>query len=185
MSPIKQILYDHWKIVLTALLAAFLASAELTPLKLLSHHVLPVFGTWYITTIIVLSLTLIFALVKLLKNRSPGIIFLPPLLDSPRHKYPQSEQFIATAGVKWKVWLGYDWLAGGEDDQRVWVEGPYCVKCLYELDRDEARKKWHCLKCNEYIPILKHLREDTKQKLIKIFTADLERQKRNNLSSHS
>ncbi len=187
MPPIKRILYDHWLVLLGVLLAALLlGSAELTPLKLLSHYILPLFSTWYITTVILLSVALIFTLAKLLKNRGPGIAFLAPPLDPPTHKYRKSERFIDTAGVKWKVWRGYDELISGEDDQRVWVEGPYCAKCLYELDRDKTGEKWRCLKCNEYIPIPKDLREDTIEKMIKILTADLERlkrQKRNNLSS--
>jgi len=85
--------------------------------------------------------------------------------------------------VKWKVWLGYDRLG---KESRVWVEGPFCPQCLYELDRDRAGKKWHCLKCNKHTPIPKNLREDTIEKMIKVFTANLEqlkRQKHNNLSS--
>jgi len=185
MPSIKKILYDHWLILLGALLVVFLGSSELTSLKLLSHYILPFFSTWYITTIIVLSLVLIFTLTKLLKNRGSriGIFFPPPV--PPRHKYKDTEQLIDGAGVKWKVWLGHDTLAGGEDDQQVWVEGPYCARCHYELDRDKTEKKWYCLKCNNYTPIPKNLREDTIEKVIKIFTADFERQrqKHNNLSS--
>ena len=185
MPPIKQILYDHWLVLLGVLLAIFLGSAEFTPLKLLSHYILPLFSTWYITTIIFLSVALIFTLAKLLKNRGPGIAFLAPPLDPPTHKYRNSERFIDTAGVKWKIWQGYDERLMGENDQRVWVEGPYCAKCLCELDRDKTGEKWHCIECNKYISIPKHLREDAIRNMIKIITASLERQKRNNLSSHS
>jgi len=183
MPSIKKILYDHWLVSLGVLLAAFLGSAELTSLKLLSHYILPLFSTWYITTIIVLSLILIFTVTKLLRSRGPKIGILFPSKSPPRWKQEQTEQFIDAVRVKWKVWLGYDRLGEGS---RVWVEGPHCPQCLYELDRDRAEKKWHCLKCNEYISIPKDLRKDTIQKMIKIFTANLDqlkRQKRNNLSS--
>ncbi len=185
MLSIKKILYDHWLVSLGVLLAAFLGSAELTSLKLLSDHILPFLSTWYIATIIILSLLLVITLAKLLKNRGPGIAFLAPPLDPPTHKYRKSERFIDTAGVKWKVWRGYDELVSGEDDQRLWVEGPCCAKCLYELDRDKTGKKWHCVECNKYTRIPKHLREDTIENMIKNLTASLERQKRNNLSADS
>ena len=186
MPSIKKILYDHWLVSLGVLLGVFLSSAELTALKPFSQYILPSLRIWYVPTIIVSTGVLIFTLTKLLSNRGPTIRILPPPLDPPTHKYRKSERFIDTAGVKWKVWRGCDELISGEDDQRVWVEGPYCAKCLYELDRDKTGKKWRCLKCNEYIPIPKDLREDTIEKMIKILTADLERlkrQKRNNLSS--
>lgn len=186
MSPIKKILYQHWLILFGVLLGVFLSSAELTALKPFSQYILPSLRIWYVLTIMVSTGVLIFTLTKLLRNRGPTIRILPPPLDPPTHKYPQSERLIDHAGVKWKVWLGYDEFASGEEDQRVWVEGPYCPKCLYELDLHKTGKKWRCLKCKEYIPIPKDLREDTIEKMIKILTADLERlkrQKHNNLSS--
>lgn len=72
MPRIKKILYDHWLVFLGVLLAAFLGSAELTPLKLLSHYILPLLSTWYIITIIVLSATLLFTISKLVnRNKRP------------------------------------------------------------------------------------------------------------------
>jgi len=184
MPPIKRILYDHWKIILTALLAGFLTSAELTSLNLLSDHILPFLSTWYIATIIILSLVLIITLAKLAKGKGPGIHIISPPPSQPMYKYEETEQLANGAGVKWKVWLGHDRIGGGEEDRRVWVEGPYCPKCHYELDQDKAGKRWHCLKCNKYTPIPKELREDTIEKMIKIFTADFERQRQKH-SNHS
>lgn len=185
MPPIKKILYDHWLILFGALLVVFLGSSELTSLKLLSHYILPFFSTWYIIPIILLSLVLIITLAKLAKSKGPSIHIISPPPTRPMYKYKETEQLVKGGGVKWKVWLGHDRLAGGEEDQRVWVEGPYCPKCLYELDRDKTEKKWHCLKCNQYIPISKELREDTIEKMIKIFTADLQRQRQKRKDSSS
>lgn len=178
MQSIKKALYDHWLVLFGVLLVIFLGSAEFTSLKLFSHYILPFIGTWYIAIIILsLALVLIIALAKFAKRKGPGIHIISPSPSRPMFKYKETEKFVGGAGVKWKVWLGHDRIGGGEEDRQVWVEGPYCMKCLYELDRDKSKKKWHCLTCNGYTAIPKGLREDTMEKVTKIFTADFERQR--------
>ncbi|HEC64824.1 MAG TPA: hypothetical protein ENI23_06005 [bacterium] len=179
MPSIKKIIYDHWLL----LVALILGSSEFTPFKLFSNYVLPFFvGEWHIAIIIILFLVLIIVLAKLVKSKSPYIGFISLGLSEPRFKFEETEKFVDLVGVKWKTWLGYDRISAGKEGQRIWVEGPYCRQCYYELDPHKSGKKWHCLKCNEYIQIPRDLREHTIEKMIKLFTSGVERQKRNNLS---
>ena len=69
------------------------------------------------------------------------------------------------AGVTWSPWMG----TGDEfSDRRIWVDGPFCMTCRYELDKCE--KSWFCVECKKRYKIPSQLRQNLQHKMIKIFT---------------
>ena len=66
-----------------------------------------------------------------------------------------------------------------DDSNKLWADGPFCPSCLYELDRDykedkwTTKNRWMCVKCNKNFSIPKNIEEDTREKVIKIFEAEL------------
>lgn len=181
MPSIGKTLYDLCLILLVFMLG--LASSELTRFKLFSSYVLPfLVDKWYIPTVIISVLVLIIVLFKSGRGKGFGIDIITLGTSPPRFKRPETEHFKNYAGVEWIVWLGYDLKRGGQKD-RLWVEGPRCSKCSYQLDQDKSGKKWYCLKCNKYTRIPRKLRENVREKMIKLFTAGFERQERHSLSS--
>lgn len=72
--------------------------------------------------------------------------------------------------VLWKAWIGN---SSNFSDRKIWVDGPFCPECMYELDRYE--KSWFCAHCNKKYKIQSHIREYTLEKIIKIFTVKAEK----------
>ena len=54
---------------------------------------------------------------------------------------------------------------------RIWVDGPFCPKCKYELDRHG--NVWNCIKCDINYIIESKISKFTKDKIIKIFESSL------------
>lgn len=129
-------------------------------LQVITH---PITG-WVFSVLIILTIVFIFVVKR---NSAPIAYFLTPEPGLPEYNryLGAREEF----RVKWKIYIGHDFL--GDESERLWVDDPLCPHCDYQLDRDG--NKWFCVPCNKKFRIPKSICEDTKEKMIKFFKADL------------
>lgn len=124
--------------------------------------------------IILFLFIVIFGIKKLTKKKQSFVTVLSSI-SPPQYKKTDLGKH-NLFGVMWNVWMGYDSLSTNNDKERLWADDPFCPRCDYELDRDEEKDKWICVKCNQSFKIPKNIKNDTKEKVIKIFEAELRRQ---------
>ncbi|HNR81482.1 MAG TPA: hypothetical protein PK367_03400 [Candidatus Paceibacterota bacterium] len=106
------------------------------------------------------------------KNKGCAITFISAPPSQEHFRYGKPELF----NVSWDLWSGSDSLFdSGPEHERVWVDGPYCIEndCGYELDREGD--KWVCAKCGKNYKIPKHIQNDTRDKVIKIFESEIKK----------
>ncbi|NQU99803.1 MAG: hypothetical protein HQ538_03625 [Parcubacteria group bacterium] len=175
-SKILKILYDHWLIILKVALTLGGLSLVIYLRDLLMsafHKQIPV---WLVVGGLVcfyLPYLLFRKLLSKKKKMSPGIMFVtpPPI-------YRKGDLGTCNiGGVIWSFWVGsdtlFEGLMAGKQTRRIWADGPFCLQCPYELDRDFDKNRWMCMKCGGKFGIPKNLETDTRKKVIKIFEAEL------------
>ena len=65
-----------------------------------------------------------------------------------------------------------------EPDEYVWLNGPFCPNCSYELNwRGRMNKSWYCERCNENFKTLKKSARDEKSFVENVVYADVFRKK--------
>jgi len=103
-----------------------------------------------------------------------------------RPKIVEAEGHIDAFGVRWKIILGYSGYLRLKDEFQVYVDGPFCPTCDYELDIREkpklfgwlTRKVWHCASCSQdYNRPSKYL-YDEEETVGKIVEADYRRREK-------
>jgi large-conductance mechanosensitive channel len=157
---IWNIIYDHWKMAISG--SGIVVLGILYHMRDLVLHYLtllvPVW-TFFLIAILLLMVVSLYnfyfsdaEVVKADDSTKPTNVII---------EYESTDY----VGVTWKPWMG----SGSEfSDRRIWADGPYCPKCMYELDRFE--KSWLCVGCNKKYTIPAHLRINTLFKIIKVFT---------------
>lgn len=167
-----KILYDHWLIIFSIIIGTAGVSVAVKYYDSLQQLILQAINHSATGWIALFLFIVILRIKKLTKKKQPlatVLSFVPP----PQHKKDdlgKRELF----GVMWNVWMGYDFLSN--DEERLWADDPFCPHCDYELDRDEEKDKWICVKCNQSFKIPKNIKDDTKEKVIKIFEAEIRKQ---------
>lgn len=168
MNAIVKIIYDHWLIFLNLILATFGITTLWSYINEWRHVWVPA---------LFILITVVFFVISIKRGRKfgPSVMFV---------KRPPSERYyewpkVSLYGVNWKLWRGMDsyFAPASINDHRLrtWVDGPYCVDCDYEMDTAKNGKRWLCVRCQTGIRIPKSIREDTKEKIVKIFDADFRR----------
>lgn len=171
IKKIGKILYDHWLQIFSVLLGLVGVGAIIKFWNFIKQKFLysVCISVWLWCIIIVVIFAIIIVAIKLVKRRKKlGAILCP----NPSDYEPKYKEFLADIpefGVMWKLYFGNDFLRSQK--QRIWVEGPFCLECHYELDRENL-KKWKCNRCIKRFKIPKHIREDTKERVTKIFGSD-------------
>ena len=181
MKKIIKVIYDHWKIVLSAILTTPGVIFYLLPKfrkEIWSIVIKWLFSSltgWILFLILLTVIVCVFFYKKYFsgKNKGPSIAFIttrPTYRNKDLGKYEYFD-------VNWKFWLGSDTvlpgIIDGQDDFRIWADGPYCPKCNYELDKNFDKKVWECIRCNKKYKIPKKILSHTREKVIKLFESDM------------
>lgn len=172
-----KVLYDHWKILATFLLAA----GGLSLVYLIRDSLLS-FISWRYSAWIILAtcIAAYFTIYIIKKNRRIGTSFYVSS-SPPIYRKWEVTKPIPLYGVNWRFWRGNSSLfssyGDSENEYRGWVDGPYCAECDYELDRDYKKHRWTCANGHGAVSIPKTVREDTRKKVIKVLEAEYRRQK--------
>ena len=175
MKRLSEMLYDHGLQVFFFLLGSGGVIIFWNKLKELFFDFLEYKVSIWIPAAVFLFIFAVKCVVGRIKRRSTGFVITslssPPVYK--RSSYGKSKAF----RVLWRVWSGTDSRIGGYD--RLWVDGPFCPEkqCSYELDR--KNNKWICVKCGKKFRIPKKIREDTREKVIKIFESEVRSRKKN------
>lgn len=158
LSFLWQIFYDHW-LILASLSGATVVTVLKNKLPQIANFEIPL---WMLLVIFFILVALWYAYEKLFCDKQSDATVI--------HKKPeeivQSYEPEIYASVAWKVWMG---TGDNFSDRRIWVDGPFCPHCDYEMDKYE--KSWLCVPCNKKFKIPSQIREYTKEKIIKVFTA--------------
>ena len=169
-NKFRKILYDHYLIIFSILLTAGLSvAAKYYDLLQLILQTISYPAIGWIILFLFIAILGIKKLTKKKRSSATSVIDLPPEY---RNKNLGKHKLFE---VMWDVWMGSKFPPDVFFDipQRLWADGPFCPYCSYELDKDYERGKWICAKCNKYFNIPKNIREDTTEKVIKIFEAEL------------
>lgn len=179
-GKIRKFLYDHWLIVFSVIFSVIFSAfivglpkwivSHKNFLKSLFREGIPI---WVVITIF--GIFLIFVLVQRKFKRTTGRIRIITL--QPKEKIQDLGE-VKIAGVVWKIWIGSDTPFMPLENKRVWADGPFCPYCDYKLDWDFRRNIWKCIKCGRRFKIPKDLRDDTREKIIKIVEAELRKQQK-------
>ncbi len=137
------------------------------------------YSGWIVCGVIIATL-LIRKLLSKRESVSGGVV---TVYRPPGYKHEEYEP-IEKYGVNWHFWRGsnvpsaFDYALG--DTQLItWVDGPYCIKCEYELEQSGKHDTWICAEHNP-VKIPESLRGDVRHRMIKAFDADLRKQQKEN-----
>lgn len=174
-NKILEIFYEQWKIFVSGIITSIVISYLLKNLTRILNS-LQIFLKKQIPLWVgvcgVILIILIWILIHMISKKRSRISYFS-FLPRPRYKI-QDLGRCEILGVIWDCWIGSDTivlLPGENVPSRVWVEGPFCPECNYELERKE--KFWYCVLCKKKFKIPKDLKENTREKIIKIFEAEL------------
>ena len=76
-------------------------------------------------------------------------------------------------------WIAYIPRQLFRPDEYLWLTGPYCPNCSYELSwKRGIRKSWRCERCNKNFKAFKKSAHDEKDFVEKVIFADIFRKKK-------
>lgn len=175
-NKFPKILYDHWLIIFSIIIGTAGVSVAVKHYDSLQQLILQVISHSAAGWIVLLLFIVISGIKKLTKKKQSSVTFLSS--DSPLFSPKYMKTNIRRNnlfGVVWHIWIGSDSLST-DNRERLWADGPFCSRCDYELDRDEEKDRWICINCNRSFKIPKNVREGTREKVIKIFEAEIRKQ---------
>lgn len=157
---IWNIIYDHW--ILSLSVSGFSIATAIPPYReKIIEWLIFMIQIWQVILIMVIVLGIYALHEKYFKDKEELCTDSPTKPENIIVKY-EPELY---AGVSWSFFMGVDEKFS---DRRIWVDGPFCKKCIYELDKYE--KSWFCVECNKRYKIPSQLRVNLQNKMIKIFT---------------
>ena len=98
---------------------------------------------WITIIVVIAVIFLIFLITYSLKRRRHS-----PMIMSFRTRSGNEQEIpFSHNGLNW---LAYIPRQSFKPDEYVWLKGPYCPKCAYELSwKRGIRESWHCERCNK------------------------------------
>ena len=158
MKKIFDILYEHWLIIFSLFGVAIVSWLKIK-VPLIANYNVPL---WIVCIVVVVTI-LITIYIKTPKIK-------PIILNVSKPNNIEKEYGVYDLyKVGWQVSMGYD---NDFRDRRIWVFGPYCLKCKYRLDNLE--EKWLCVPCDKKYKIPYNIRICPIEKVIKIFEAKVQ-----------
>lgn len=178
---IWKFLYDHYLAIFSALIGLLGLGFLYVVQDIIAVFISWVYSGWIFSGVIIIVLIIR----RILQNDNSlgGIIIKPSPVPSNKHEeFEPSEKY----GVYWHFWRGNNVpsafsYALGDSPLHTWVDGPFCLECEYELEESKKGDKWICANTHKAIKIPEALRNNVKQKIVKIFDAELRRQHKKNI----
>ena len=133
MKKFFEILYDHWLVGVSIFGLGALSWIKSNFSSFENYSV----KLWIVLLVVFLMLLLWSSISNFFKKSK--LVEVPIVLEKPKTKiqdYGAKELF----SVKWNIWLG---CTDEFSYRRIWADGPFCPKCMYELDN--MTDFWFCV----------------------------------------
>lgn len=158
----KEFLIENYKIIVPIVLGSTLFGTIFSKFKYLILLKIEIWKYFLFT------LSIYFLCLFIIRVNNPKQVknYISKKPDETMTDYGVLEKY----SLNWKVIMGYD----GFDfsSRRVFVEGPFCKKCSYNLDYDNANF-WFCVGCDKKYYIPRNIRIGPMERITKLFASEI------------